>query len=168
MHIQCTKKCLDFLKPNIIEKNTDHDLHAWHANYFNIDRKKCFVIMNDMTRFCIILYGVKKSDFKDPIYMIQKALLFAMHFEGYPEKMVLKYVNQIKEITYGKTKNRTLVAQLNRACEDAWLLSRTLLYDQLYQADIQKRLNEGFVGTNHWKEIHIPAELMRSYLEFIG
>ncbi|MFH1693168.1 MAG: hypothetical protein ABH890_02675 [Bacillota bacterium] len=47
MHIQCTKKLLDLLKSEIIEKNTDNDIFAWHANYVNINRKKFLVLMND-------------------------------------------------------------------------------------------------------------------------
>lgn len=93
MHIQCTKKLLDFLKPEIIEKNTDNDFLAWHANYVNINRKKFLVLMNDLTRFCIVLYGVKKSDFKDSIFMLQKAIILSMTVEEYDQKIVLKYVN---------------------------------------------------------------------------
>ena len=99
MHIQCTKKLLDFLKPEIMEKNTDNDFLAWHANYVNINRKKFLVLMNDLTRFCIVLYGAKKSDFKDPIFMLQKAIILSMAVEDYDQKIVLKYVNQIKEVT---------------------------------------------------------------------
>jgi hypothetical protein len=106
MHIQCTKKLLDFLKPAVIEKNTNNDLHAWHANYVNINRKKFFFLINDLTRFCIILYGVKKSDFKDPLLMLQKAILLSMTVEEFDQQIVLEYVNQIKEVTYRHKKNR--------------------------------------------------------------
>jgi len=167
MHIQCTKKLLDFLKPEIIEKNTDNDFLAWHANYVNINRKKFLVIMNDLTRFCIVLYGVKKSDFKDPIFMLQKAIILSMAIEEYDQRIVLKYVNQIKEVTYGKTKDRKLVAQLNRAVEDAWWGCEDQLYNQLYQPEIASSLNNGFVGTNHWKEVHRPVVKMKEYLEML-
>ncbi len=58
--------------------------------------------MNDLTRFCIVLYGVKKSDFKDPIFMLQKAIIISMDIEGFDPDIVLQYVNQIKEVTYHK------------------------------------------------------------------
>jgi len=121
--------------------------------------------MNDLTRFCIVLYGVKKSDFKDPIFMLQKAIIISMDIEGFDPDIVLQYVNQIKEVTYHKTKNRTLVAQLNRAVEDAWLFCEDNLFDQLYQLDISNMMNTGFAGTNRWKEVHRPVDKMREYLE---
>jgi len=167
MHIQCTMKLLNFLKKEIIEKNTDNDFLAWHANYVNINRKKFLVLMNDLTRFCIVLYGVKKSDFKEPIFMFQKAIIISMALEEYDQKFVLKYVNQIKEVTYGTTKDRKLVAQLNQAVEDAWWSCKDQLYDQLYQPDISSHLNNGFVGTNHWKEVHRPVDKMKEYLEML-
>lgn len=167
MHIQCTKKLLDFLKPEVIEKNTDDDLHAWHTNYVNINRKKFLVMMNDLTRFCIVLYGVKKNDFKDPIYLLQKAIIISFGVEGFEQDLVLKYVNQIKEVTFGKTKDRKLVAQLNRAVEDAWWNCEDHLYNQMYQPEIASSLNNGFVGTNHWKEVHRPVVKMKEYLEML-
>lgn len=54
MHIQCTKKLLDFIKPKITEVNIDDDLFAWHANYVIINRRKFLVLMNDLTRFCVV------------------------------------------------------------------------------------------------------------------
>jgi hypothetical protein len=114
-----------------------------------------------------VLYGVKKSDFKDPIFMFQKAIILSMAVEDFDQKIVLKYVNQINEVTYGKTKDRKLVAQLNRAVEDTWWGCENQLYDQLYQPDISSHLNNGFVGTNHWKEVHRPVDKMKEYLKML-
>jgi len=167
MHIQCTKKLLDFLKPEVIEKDTDNDLFAWYANFININRKKLLILMNDLTRFCIVLYGVKKSDFQDPIMMLQKSIIISMAVEEYDQELVLNYVNQIKEVTYSKTKDRKLVAQLNRAVEDSWWICESRLYNQLFQPDVSSSLNNGFVGTNHWKEVHQPVAKMKEYLEML-
>lgn len=167
MHIQCTKKMLDFLKPTIVEKNTDDDLFAWHANYITILRKKFIVLMNDMTRFCIVLYGLKKSDFKDPRILLQKAIIVAMHFEGYDQDLILKYVHGMGEITYGTTKDRKLVAQLNRAMQDADWYAHDSLYDQVFQPEISQILNDGFVGTDHWNIVHQPNKKMLEYLKLL-
>ncbi|MCD4827114.1 MAG: hypothetical protein K8Q99_04980 [Acholeplasmataceae bacterium] len=167
MHIQCTKNLLDFLKPEVIEKDTDHDLFAWHANYITINRRKLLILMNDLTRFCIVLYGVKKSDFKDPVMMLQKSIIISMEVEEFDQELVLHYVNQIKKVTYSKTKDRTLVAQLNRAVEDSWWICESRLYEQLFQPDIASSLNNAFVGTNHWKQVHQPVVKMKEYLEIL-
>ncbi|MFH1693169.1 MAG: hypothetical protein ABH890_02680 [Bacillota bacterium] len=49
------------------------------------------------------------------------------------------------------------MSQLNRAVEDAWWGCEDQLYNQLYQPEIASSLNNGFVGTNHWKEVHRPV-----------
>lgn len=166
MHIQCTKKLLDFLNPEITDKNSDDNLYAWHANYVNINRRKFMVLMNDLTRFCIVLYGVKKSAFKNPKIELQKAII-TMTFEGYDDELIMKYIKGMGEVTYNRTKNRKLVAQLNRAMEDAWWYAEDRLYDQLHQPEIANMLNDSPVGTNNWKEVHWPTKKMLEYLEML-
>ncbi len=167
MHIQCSKKMLDFLKPVLTEKDTDDDLFAWHANYETILRKKFFILMNDVTRFCVFLYGLKKSDFQDPIFPFQKAILIAMSMEGYDKELILKYVNGIKEVTYGPTKNRTLVSQMNRAMIDADWFAHDELVDDVHQPELCHRLNDGIVGTDHGKKWHVPQEKMLECLKLL-
>ena len=168
MHLQCTKKMLDFLKPRITEKNTDNDIFAWHINYMTILRKKFFVLMHDLTRYTVVLYGLKKSDFKDPIYLLQKAIIIAMEVDGFPQELVLNYVNNIKEVTFNKTKDRKLVSHLNRAMQEASWYAQEHLYDQIFQPEISQIVNHGPVGTNHWKEVHWPKEKMLEYLELLS
>jgi hypothetical protein len=158
---------LDFLKEETNTRDTDHDIYAWHLNYQTILRKKFMVLMNDLTRYCVVLYGVKKSDLKEPIDFFRKSIMIAMAFDGLPQDLVLKYINGIKEVTYGKTKDRKLVAQLNRAMLDAEAYAYDALYDQIYQPEISGFLNRTPVGTNHWKEVHYPIEKMLEYLELV-
>lgn len=167
MHIQCTKKLLDFLKPEFTEVNTDNDLFAWHANYVNIHRKKYIVFMNDLTRFCVVMYGLKKSDFKNIKLEFQKGIIVTMTFLGYEKELIDKYLRGMGEVTYNKTKNRKLVAQLNRANEDAWWYADGRLYDQIHQPEIANMLNTTPVGTNNWKEVHYPKDKMLEYLEML-
>ena len=63
MHIQCTKALLDYLKPQITERNTDSDMYAWHAHIVKRSRKNCFVLMHDLSRFvfCILSREEKRS-----------------------------------------------------------------------------------------------------------
>lgn len=167
MHIQCTNKMLDFLKVKTEEINTDDDIYAWHINYMIIQRKKFIILMNDLTRYSVVLYGLKKTDFNDPIFFLQKAILISMHFDGFPQELVLKYINGIEEVTYNKTKNRKLVSQLNRAMQDADWYAHDCLYDQIFQPEISQHLNDGFVGSNNWKEVHCPKDKMLKYLKML-
>ena len=61
--IQCTKALLDKLginKNELIsqegyEKFPD-SLMAWHANLVNIDRRKAIILMNNETRYSVVIY----------------------------------------------------------------------------------------------------------------
>lgn len=149
MYIQCTQKMLKFLCPKIIRQQRDDDIYAWHANYITIFKKKFFVFMHDRTRFCVVLYGLKKADFNDPILMFKKAILIAMTVESYDQSLILNYVNGFDNITYGPTKNRKLISQLNRAVIDASWYAYEHLYNQIFQPEISEMLNRSPVGTNH-------------------
>ncbi len=69
-------------------------------------RRKFFVLMNDLTRYTVVLHGLKKNDFKDHILLLQEAIMITMNYDGFAQELVLKYVNGISEVTYGKTKKQ--------------------------------------------------------------
>ena len=123
--------------------------------------------MNDLTRFCVVLFGVKKSDFKNIKYELEKVIILTMGFEGYDEDLIDKYIKGMEEVTYNKTKNRKLVAQLNRAVEDSWFYTENHLYNQLHQPEIASMLNDSPIGTNNWKEEHWLKDKMLEYLEML-
>lgn len=114
-----------------------------------------------------MLFGVKKSDFKNIKIELQKAIILTMAYEGYDKELIDKYLQGMGEITYNKTNNRKLVAQLNRAVEDSWFYTEEHLYDQLHQPEIANMLNYTPVGTNKWKEVHLPKDKMLEYLEML-
>ncbi|HAQ56517.1 MAG TPA: hypothetical protein DCR44_03850 [Acholeplasmatales bacterium] len=168
MHIQCTKKMLDFLKPEIIVKNTDDDFFAWHADYFNVFRKKLFCLMNDLTRYCVVLYGLKKSDFKNPTELFARAVFITMAVQGYDLPLATAYTNQIHDVTFGKTKDRKLVARLNRAMFDlSWCCDGEFLAEYPEQPQLALRLNESPVGQDNWKISFFPFQKMLEYLKML-
>lgn len=93
--------------------------YAWYANFITIFRRKFTVLMNDLTMYWVVHYGLKMSDFKHAKVLFQKAIIVAMHFERYDGRLILNYIHGMKDITYGKSKSRKLVAQSNRAMQDA-------------------------------------------------
>jgi hypothetical protein len=167
MHFQCTKKVLDFIKTDIINKDSNDDIFAWHVNYIVILRKKFFVFMHDLSRFSVVLYGLKKSDFKNIEDIFKIALYETMLDNEIDKTLINKYINGINSITYSKSKDRQKVAQLNRAMQDADAYAHDGIYDQLNQLHISYFLNNGFVGSNQWKEVHIPKKKFIEYLDLL-
>ena len=169
MHIQLTKKMIDWLEPNLIEKDTDNDLYAWHAHYQVANRKKFIVLTNDLTRFCLVIYGMTKKDFKEPEFIIFNALLHALMIQGYDLELIDKYMRHLNKITFGKTKNRTLVARLNSASFYAIEIAYNtgIVFDNFEQNHISKNLNEIFVSESKGKVYYIPKNRMLDYLKLL-
>jgi hypothetical protein len=168
MHIQCTKALLDYLKPQMTEKNTDSDMYAWHAHVVKRSRKNCFVLMHDLSRFVLVFYPVKKSDFKELYQMMSVAMMNAMLGVGFTPEEVDAYIKrQPSELTFNKTKNRTLVARLNKAVESVDVVMSTDGYydDHIEQAHASIFCNQYLVCEDNYKKCYKPKDKLREYLE---
>lgn len=170
MHIQCTKAMLDYIKPNISELNTDNDIYAWHAHLVKRSRKNLLVCMHDLSRFTLVFYGVKKSDLKELYQMMRVAMANSMFDAGFTPEEINAYLDKQPEIlSFGKTKNRTLVARLNKAVE---MTDHVLSTDGYYEDVIEQRhaslfCNQLLVGEDNYKVCYYPAEKFKEYLDLL-
>lgn len=66
MIIECTKKLADAMKMKLdpYDPTNADSFYEWHANLFMFNRRKGVLIMNNKTRYCIVLYGIKIEHFK--------------------------------------------------------------------------------------------------------
>lgn len=103
MHIQCTKALLDYLKPQVTEKDTDSDMYAWHAHIVKRSRRNCFVLIHDLSRFVLVFYPIKKSDMRELYQMVSVAMANAMLGVGFTPEEVEAYIkSQPTELTFKK------------------------------------------------------------------
>lgn len=171
MHIQCTRKLLDFLNPEIKAKDTDNDLYSWHANYITINRKKLLIIMNDLTRFTVVFYNVRKKDFEKIHLWLISGIFNAMTLAGFSTEDIMKYLNGMpNDITYNRTKNRTLVARLNKSVEAAeWACYDEGVYiDVIEQNHISKYVNGSIIWDEKpSKKIYHPKNKLKEYLDLL-
>jgi hypothetical protein len=168
MYIQCTKALLDYLKPQITERNTDSDMYAWHAHIVKRSRKNCFVLMHDLSRFVLVFYPIKKSDLKDLYEMVSIAMMNAMLGVAFTLEEVDAYIQgQPAELTFNKTKNRTLVARLNKAVESVDVVMSTDGYngDHIEQVHASIFCNQYLVCEDNYKKCYEPKDKLREYLE---
>lgn len=93
-------------------------LMAWHANLVTINRRKMIVLMNNETRYPVVIYKPVKKDFLKINELIRIAITVAFRMEGIREEMIQAYLEKAGEITFSKTANRSLVAKMNNAVRD--------------------------------------------------
>ncbi|WP_404429535.1 DUF6933 domain-containing protein [Sutcliffiella horikoshii] len=120
MIIQCTKKLFDELKiepAHEVDEKETNPLLAWHANSLKIGRQKFIVLVNDKNRYAIVLYGLKAKDKKHFDTLVKEAISEVFQAESIKDEVIEDYLQATSAMVYDKTRDRKLVARLNKACE---------------------------------------------------
>lgn len=169
MHIQCTKKLLNKLKktpePLVMEENP---LFSWHANIITIDRRQIVVLTNDASRYTIVLPGLKAKDFANIDKLIIKAIRQVLESENISKDVINQYILRAGKTAFTKTKDRSMVAKLNNACDETWVLAPYLDMTQNVSPEVSKIISRKLV-TNSDKEYTYPNKDLFAGLEgFIG
>lgn len=125
MIIQCTKKVLDTLNVDASQlvapdgfDQYPESLFGWHANIVKIYRRKVLVLMNNETRFPVVINRLLKKDLANLEELIYKAIRVALRMEGVSETVIDKYFALSKDLVFSKTANRSMVAKLNNTVRE--------------------------------------------------
>lgn len=165
MLIQCTKKLLDQLDVKPKPQQEEEALFSWHANVLTIFRKKTVVLVNDKNRYVIVLHGLKAKHFKNLDEHIIEAIKNTFRDECIDEKIIEKFINYSKEITYAKTKNRSMVAMLNIPCNVLYRYDELKEDSSIYKSSVSKSVSRYLVGKDY---IHPNEEMYKDLENFAG
>ncbi|WP_336045713.1 plasmid pRiA4b ORF-3 family protein [Solibacillus ferritrahens] len=140
MIIQCTKALLDKLEiqqsdlvsPEGYEQ-FPKSLMGWHANLVTIYRRKVMILMNNETRYPIVINRLLKKDLSNINAVIQEAIRVALRMEGIKEAIIEDYLASGGDITFSKTASRSMVAKLNNTVRDIEAMSEYLDKDTTIQ-----------------------------------
>lgn len=113
--IQCTKKLKDELKidfPKEISVTLD-PFYSWHSHLFMLNRRKCVIVMNNLTRYNFIMMGLRKDNFKAYDQTVVAAIKENLLAEGAPKEQVDKYIENCDSAAYLPTSDRSIVSQMN-------------------------------------------------------
>ncbi|MEM5016246.1 hypothetical protein WKH31_08165 [Metabacillus indicus] len=168
MLIQCTKKLLDELKVTPVEAEETDPLLSWHANAMKIDRHKFLVLVNDKNRYGIVLYGLKAKDKKNLDQLLIEAIREVFQSEAIDEEIINEYLNALSPLTFAKTKNRTLVARLNKQCENVLFGEKFLEKDTIVQVEMSKWISSLLAGDGTGGYFHPNEAMYRDLLELKG
>lgn len=168
MLIQCTKKLLDELKIKPEAGKEGDPLVNWHANLLIINRKKTIVLVNDHNRYVVILHGLKAKDFKQLDLLIVQGIRETLEAEGIKPEIIEKYLLAAKELIFTKTKDRTSVARMNKACEEVYYFEDLLDSELIVNTALSKRISRLLVGAGKNQYVYPNEELYKSLENFAG
>ncbi|KZZ83914.1 DUF6933 domain-containing protein [Bacillus sp. SJS] len=169
MLIQCTKKLFDDLKVMPVEQvEGANPLLSWHANMLKIGRHKFLVLANDKNRYAIVLYGLKARDKNRIKPLIGNAIREVFQAESIDEEIIKEYLSTLPQLTFAKTKDRKLVARLNKACEMVYFGEDYLDMDAIVQVEMSKRISSLLVGDGKGGYFYPNEAMVRDLGEFWG
>jgi hypothetical protein len=99
--ISCTKKLFElssFIKEQ--DNDSNNEFYKWHANVFRMAKKNNLIIMNNKTRYCFILFGIKKEHYKDFKELFISSLVENLRAEGIQESLINKYISKVDNIKF--------------------------------------------------------------------
>lgn len=173
MLIQCTKALLDKLN---IDKNKlvaaegheqfPESFAAWHANLININRRKAIILMNNESRYSVVIYRPTPKDFTRIDKLIKEAIIVALRMEGVDEDVIGRYIDKAGEISFSKTANRSMVAKLNNAVREIEFMMRYLDENsktQRFISILTGRFIQGSVSDEGYYPIDKMIECLNMY-----
>jgi hypothetical protein len=160
MIIQCTKKLADEMKLKVTKRSllNENEIFCWHANLFKIGRKKCVLVMNNVTRYHFVMYGLVKKDFAMFEDLVKMNIVTNFLADGINPEQVDWYINQLGKIQFYATSDRSIISQMT---ESILSIDYIIYYHEekgnsISLFDINRDLNE----TLMMKIPKYPSEMM--------
>lgn len=150
MFLACTKKLADVLKIKLpdIKPLGSEPSYEWHANLFVFDRRKGVVMMNNQTRYCVVLYGLKVEHFKTFDQIALSAIEQTFLGEGFSERAVAQYINHCGNVVFTKTYDKSVISQINDmvSLTSSWI-DDYLPTSEMCMVNLSKKLGKVPVGS---------------------
>jgi hypothetical protein len=170
MQIALTKKLAEAI--GIVPAPADeamNPLFSWTANFTNTfaDRKEdTVVLVNNATHFTVVIYGIKRRQFKGIEKKIEAAIRNTFAYMNINPEVVDEYFKQAGTITFAANKNRKYTALVNSMCMKAAMHIGNFITTQYphikYEDTFGRFINQTSHGSNG--EYLYPLETMNKML----
>ena len=163
--IYTTRKLEKITKEFISENDTNENkyLGDWTSTLFYVNHKKCWLLINKMTKYLLILPNVKKTDLKNISSIFKESLYAQLTFDGIIIKydLVEKIIGEIK--LYETNNDRITNGSLN----NCFLFLKDWKYEfgdyeNMNFRDLNGRLNSSPNKMLKWK---YPKEKMNEIIK---
>ncbi|MFD2087306.1 DUF6933 domain-containing protein [Brevibacillus brevis] len=160
--IQCTKKLAEELPVTLSdkEKMVSQPLYRWHAHLILLNRRKCVAVMNNVTRYNFIIYGLKKADFTRFDQIFLEKISENLIADGIEQSLIQKYLRHASEATFTQTSDRSIISQLN----DMIYLARYDMDNNIRQIGVEE-LNQINRLSNQYPMSKLPQIFPRDAMQ---
>lgn len=114
MQIGCTKILYDQMKAVPAPRKQEDHLFSWHAGMFTLHHRKAILLVNDASRFPILLYGLKAAHWRDIGQIFREAILRALREQGIRNEVLQAYMEDGGPVSVTKTNSRSVIAVMTQ------------------------------------------------------
>jgi hypothetical protein len=139
MVIHCTRKLIEELGV-FPEEVAENPLFSWHANLILVNRKKTLVLENDLTRYPIVLVGLKASDLINIKDVILASIRETLLFDGISKEVVDKFLKLSGPITFTRAQDKKKISCVNQTCQNIYYEDELLNFEVINQSAISRKL----------------------------
>lgn len=155
MLINCTKRACERLKITPPSAPAQFDpLYSWRLNVVEEGRRRLVVFMNDLSRYAVVINGLKANDWAKLPKLFEQNLREVMLTEQINPDLIDLYLKNADDFEYVRNTDKKMTSWINKACETAchgYSIRDT-------NAAISLFVNHDFVGTKDEKNYWMPNE----------
>ena len=109
--LRFTQKLLKDMKAEPVELGEVNSLFSWHVNILQL-RRKHIIFVNDLSRLCIIIDGIRSSQLGKLQEKFMTELKEYLQLEGLKKSQIEQYFFEAGEISIGKTNDKSVLGTL--------------------------------------------------------
>lgn len=118
MNLRCTAKLLKFLRERPHSDPPDTNGQDWYANLLWIDRRKCLLLIHELTLFPIFAPDIRKADLTPIEPFLVGQIAQALRAERLPPRTFGEL--ETLEVTLAKTRSRSVLGSMNDMALTCW------------------------------------------------
>jgi hypothetical protein len=172
-NIFCTKKLENLVGKNLIssELHSNELLGNWNANLFTLNRRKCLILMNDVSYYSLIFLDILKKDILNFHELFYQRLIEQLNFDKvrFPVEYSSKLFDACEANFLQTNNNRKVLGTINQFIYEIEYHFQMDYYGNLSQTNIPElnhRLTNNLVGALRPKQFEFgrPTEEMQTLL----
>lgn len=163
MIVSCSRKLQLKMGSYLKQINDEKKIFNWHADIRSVGRKKIIVMVNDLSKYNVILYGIKDMDFMQIKKIMLDAIEYVMKSDNIEHKLVDEYLNKAGDIVFSDLGDIDMARDLEKACLAAELFS-DLYEDGLIPQQLASRNLNGFMLIEKGEEYKTPYQIFLNNL----
>ena len=100
------------MKLEPIENTESLSIFSWHVNIYLLNKRKHILFMNDLSRLCVIVDGVRSSQLKVLKDKFLSTLSAYLSEEEINKSLINLYIKDGSEMIFSKTDNRSVLGTM--------------------------------------------------------